>query len=246
MSQAIKVEYGYDFPSMCVIVDVRINLSWAEQEQWKAWDISPTPGDIQPAAKVHHLNNHSFMRIADEALKYHYIDCTGVADYYLRVANQVILSLKALLTAPTSQFIPKDMLNLILSSTRSLLGSTMPEYLESKELGYNGWKNKNYQHKSMIVPVEYMTEEAVAYHQSNQTSKQLELLAKRLPGVDETVKYPCKCDSHITAVAPLFTVIIHLNDHADWSREEIADWIETLDVDTTFKSEPITLVGRKE
>jgi hypothetical protein len=34
--------------------------------------------------------------------------------------------------------------------------------------------------------------------------------------------------------ARLTTVVPHLNDHHRWSREEIADWLETLDVDLAF------------
>lgn len=29
--------------------------------------------------------------------------------------------------------------------------------------------------------------------------------------------------------------VIHLNDDHDWTRERIADWLETLDIDMTFK-----------
>lgn len=30
------------------------------------------------------------------------------------------------------------------------------------------------------------------------------------------------------------TIAIHLNDFHEWTREAIADWVETLDVDLTF------------
>lgn len=33
-------------------------------------------------------------------------------------------------------------------------------------------------------------------------------------------------------------MIVHLNDNHRWSREQIADWLETLDVDLTFPTEP--------
>ena len=65
-------------------------------------------------------------------------------------------------------------------------------------------------------------------------------LAKMLPGVKETVRYPCDCCMTYKNDT-LYHVIIHLNDTCGWSRERVADWIETLDVDTTFKSEPVEI-----
>lgn len=35
----------------------------------------------------------------------------------------------------------------------------------------------------------------------------------------------------------LFRIIIHLNDYHGWSREQIADWLETLDVDLKLKEQ---------
>lgn len=51
-----------------------------------------------------------------------------------------------------------------------------------------------------------------------------------LPGLNETVKHPVN-GSH----SKLRSVIINLNDVECWTREEIADWLETLDVDLRFK-----------
>lgn len=34
---------------------------------------------------------------------------------------------------------------------------------------------------------------------------------------------------------PLYKMIIHLNDDHDWPRERVADWLETLDIDLSFK-----------
>ena len=33
----------------------------------------------------------------------------------------------------------------------------------------------------------------------------------------------------------LFHIIVHLNDYHGWSREQIADWLETLDCDLKLK-----------
>lgn len=61
-------------------------------------------------------------------------------------------------------------------------------------------------------------------------------LSERLPGVDRIVKFPCKCVSPKHRFEDtLFRVIIHLNDEVKWSREAIADWIESLDINTEFK-----------
>jgi hypothetical protein len=52
-----------------------------------------------------------------------------------------------------------------------------------------------------------------------------------LPGVKEIVKHP------ITSMeSTLESVIINLNDYHKWTREQIADWLETLDIDITFKT----------
>lgn len=46
-------------------------------------------------------------------------------------------------------------------------------------------------------------------------------------------KCPDDC-SHQTAFFYLRTTIGHLNDEHGWSREEIADWLDTLDIDFTI------------
>jgi len=59
-------------------------------------------------------------------------------------------------------------------------------------------------------------------------------LSKLLPGVLELVKHPVTGQKTNT----LQSTIINLNDQYKWTREQIADWIETLDIDTTFKGDP--------
>lgn len=53
----------------------------------------------------------------------------------------------------------------------------------------------------------------------------------------DVVKYPCNCNTKSEESSALKTVIIHLNDHCQWTREKIADWLETLDIDITLKEE---------
>lgn len=58
----------------------------------------------------------------------------------------------------------------------------------------------------------------------------LSVWSKELPGVNELVKNPMT-----DALSTLREVIINLNDRHKWTREQVADWIETLDIDTRFK-----------
>jgi hypothetical protein len=56
------------------------------------------------------------------------------------------------------------------------------------------------------------------------------LLGAALPGLRTEVTCP-HCDS---SPMELLGLIIHLNDSARWTREQVADWLDTLDVDLTF------------
>lgn len=52
------------------------------------------------------------------------------------------------------------------------------------------------------------------------------------PCLDKIVKYDCGCfENPMRRVNSLADLIIHLNDHHKWTRNEIADWIESLDID---------------
>lgn len=55
-------------------------------------------------------------------------------------------------------------------------------------------------------------------------------LKKVLPGLLEEVRCPECSDNDI-----LWETVQHMNDEHEWSREKIADWLETLDVDITFQ-----------
>jgi hypothetical protein len=48
--------------------------------------------------------------------------------------------------------------------------------------------------------------------------------------MDDTTDTPTACCWR----KPLSEVIVHLNDHHRWTREQIAGWLDTLDVDLTF------------
>lgn len=54
----------------------------------------------------------------------------------------------------------------------------------------------------------------------------------KLPGIKENVKHPVTQEYD-----ELEDIIIDLNDDCKWTRYEIADWLETLDIDIRFKIE---------
>lgn len=62
-------------------------------------------------------------------------------------------------------------------------------------------------------------------YEHTQTSKMLKRKSKSLPGMKRDVNHPCSCGY---APAPLWNVVIHLNDNHAWSREKIADWLDEL------------------
>lgn len=65
----------------------------------------------------------------------------------------------------------------------------------------------------------------------------LDRLAELLPALYERVKCPMSCrrgDDELEAV------IVHLNDYHKWTREAIADWLDTLNLDLAFPGpEPV-------
>jgi len=64
-----------------------------------------------------------------------------------------------------------------------------------------------------------------------------EIYANDLPGVNEEVKNPVTGEE-----TRLFRVIINLNDKQQWTREQIADWLDTLDIPLAF---PVQLDNNK-
>jgi hypothetical protein len=57
-----------------------------------------------------------------------------------------------------------------------------------------------------------------------------------IPGFSK-MKQPCPVKScKATDIEFLQDTIIHLNDHHKWKRERVAEWLETLDHDLTFKT----------
>lgn len=58
-----------------------------------------------------------------------------------------------------------------------------------------------------------------------------------LPEIDQ-IRVACpvqNCDlAHVERSSTLFWMIVDLNDSHGWSRERIADWVDSLDVDLSF------------
>lgn len=74
-------------------------------------------------------------------------------------------------------------------------------------------------------------------------------LAWMLPGIYDAVKCPNSFDQGAPRLterraycaphsASIVSMVQHLNDVCYWTREEVADWLETLDTDLTFPTEP--------
>lgn len=62
-------------------------------------------------------------------------------------------------------------------------------------------------------------------------------LARLLPGLDAPTHCPVtngQCDNP-GAASTVRGAVVHLNDNHRWTREQIADWLDTLDVDLAFK-----------
>jgi hypothetical protein len=62
-----------------------------------------------------------------------------------------------------------------------------------------------------------------------------------LPGLSAKVKHPVTKSEGI-----IKDIIINLNDYHKWTREAVADWLETLDVDLRFKSPDDILREKQE
>lgn len=67
------------------------------------------------------------------------------------------------------------------------------------------------------------------YFSSSSVSHSAPLEVHKLPGLSEKVTCPWSGRQE-----ELKVVIINLNDKARWTRQEIADWLETLDIDLRF------------
>lgn len=61
------------------------------------------------------------------------------------------------------------------------------------------------------------------------------VLREEIPALSEKVLCPCpSCRAGSRQPSAISNIIIHLNDRAGWTREQIADWLDTLDQDLSF------------
>jgi hypothetical protein len=81
--------------------------------------------------------------------------------------------------------------------------------------------------------IELMAGYDVAVAESSISSRDtLDVLRSAIPGFQNMmVKYPIDGEE-----ISLYSAIMCLNDTAGWSREAIADWLETLDLDLSIKT----------
>jgi len=94
-----------------------------------------------------------------------------------------------------------------------------PSYATAYKSG--GWNGAS---ASYVAPTYVPTPAAPSYSDSGRR------LAEALPAMDEHVVNPAPDGSD----GPLSSVIIYLNDHARWTREQVADWLDTLGLDLSF------------
>lgn len=79
------------------------------------------------------------------------------------------------------------------------------------------------------LPAKYVNDEFQKFWKSNLTFGDMVITGPshyemQIPGLQAQVKHPCTGN-----LDTLSSVIINLNDTQKWSREQIADWLETLD-----------------
>ena len=74
--------------------------------------------------------------------------------------------------------------------------------------------------------------------QENPYEGNSQIVNKAFPVLQKMVAHPILREEPLVRM-PLQTVIISLNDQYKWSREQIADWLETLDVDIQIKDDDV-------
>lgn len=75
---------------------------------------------------------------------------------------------------------------------------------------------------------------------ANQLDDPLALVCEAIKGLLTDAPYPCNprgCREQRgrSEYGPIWWIIMHLNDEHGVSREAIADWLESLDIDLSFK-----------
>jgi len=145
--------------------------------------------------------------------------------------------------AKAYEYILNEMLNaypledygVIVGLFNSLFGVSIS--LPTPSLNSGGWLSKDAmekaqneiaKHKSQLAAYSIGTHNVL--YDFPPVSRQLQKKSNELPGVSEQVTHPVT-----KGVYRLSAVIMDLNDTHRWTREQIADWLETLDIDINFK-----------
>jgi hypothetical protein len=124
-------------------------------------------------------------------------------------------------------------------------------YKRARQFGIMNDVNKDWWHhgvkKGDIVP-KFDKDLATGGHMGGDDYGDSAVLLREIcPGLNEKVKYPCGCKMGLSTSNTIQAIIIHLNDKGyhengsgEWSREEIADWLESLDVDLSLRDNSTT------
>lgn len=59
-------------------------------------------------------------------------------------------------------------------------------------------------------------------------------LVRMIPDLEKTVLCPVIVEDTFFGPVSLVNVVMHLNDDHKWTREQIADWLDTLDLNLRF------------
>jgi len=109
--------------------------------------------------------------------------------------------------------------------------------MKNVKLGYSNWHEPDhgndhvtYVHHTSGGSTKYISSSEVYYTPAYDRGRPP---IDQMPGLRARVKHPVQGHDWYT----LEQVIISLNDQYRWTRERIADWLDTLDIDLSFKTE---------
>lgn len=96
------------------------------------------------------------------------------------------------------------------------------------------WEQKNAQWEQEFLSKKVQWQSVTATAGTNPVIKSLR---DGIPGLAKArAACPCRKPACLYGIdTAVVTIVMHLNDAAKWSRERIADWLDTLDVDLRFQ-----------
>lgn len=219
----------------------------------KCWSNIPSIGD-SVSVEMHYLDDQLLVSMSFQWLKMTY---SHGGDWFKKVCDNIEKQyIKLYENKP--DYIQKR----IMQEVRSWLNTGFKEFIDHNfhPINYGQsleQKLQDYVVKE-IISDKYLYGPLVSNYTAHQVSGQLQNLSRQLPGVDEYVKPICCCIQVCNWMnnegrIRLWTYIQHLNDakthvyyvnkeagecevREAYTREEIADWLETLDIDIRFKT----------